>query len=134
MGRLGQDTVVTGWRRFWPVYWIVLATVAWVAVVYAERRHFRERYQDHLRQEADIRRSQDERERLEDHVEATRRRVGSLDSDPLEIEAGLRRNSGLVRVGERVYRMKEVPRGTLDAGPAGPGPGAPSASKGGTGT
>lgn len=90
-------------------YWLALALTAAIMAGYASHRNLHRRFKDYLKSEADIQARQDRTATLEGRIEQSRERVESLGSDPLEIEADIRRHKTLVRDGERIYRIEEVP-------------------------
>jgi cell division protein FtsB len=92
-----------------PWYWLSVALMLTVAGAYAWKSDLYRRYHDHLRTEAEIQAAQDQVDQLRQNLEASRDRVQDLDSDPLEVEASVRRIKRWARPGERVYRMEEIP-------------------------
>jgi cell division protein FtsB len=90
-------------------YVVVVALVALVTVLYANRRNLLGRYLEHEVREDQISAGQQQCEELQKEIDSTRRRVENLDSDPLEIEAAIRRSKDLVRKGEKIYRIETGP-------------------------
>ena len=105
-------------------YVVVVALVALVTVLYANRRNLLERYLEHEAREDQISAGQQQCEELQKEIDSTRRRVENLDSDPLEIEAAIRRSKDLVRKGEKIYRIETGP----DSAPQGAGSDSDSAA------
>jgi cell division protein FtsB len=89
-------------------YWLVLTAVMAMVLAYAGHRNLRQRFQDYLKNKGEIQAKLRECEALEQRIQASRERVTSLGSDPLEIEAEIRRNKNLVREGEKIYRIQTV--------------------------
>ena len=93
----------TGRKR---LYWLVLILTVAVTVLYAERRHLVSRYLEHERAAQEVHGAYQQCEKLEGDIEVKRQLVKDLRTDPLEIEAAIRRSKGLVREGETVYRIE----------------------------
>lgn len=88
------------------LYYLMLILLAGAIIFYSQHKQLFERYiefqdsEDHseqLTQELEVLKSNEDR--LERYVE-------ELNSDPLEMEATIRKNKGLVRSGETVYHIK----------------------------
>ena len=94
--------------RIW--YWLILLLAMAVAYMYAESQQLRDRYVL-LQQETENRAKQQEDVlNLRRQKEAQEKRVTGLVTDPLEIEAAIRSSKRLVRDGEVVYRLEELPQ------------------------
>lgn len=94
-------------NRGW--YWLVLLLAAAVTLLYAERRDLYGRYLAHVRSVQEFREADHQRSELEHDIEASGLRIQYLGTDPVEIEAAVRRNKNLVREGETVFRIEKAP-------------------------
>ncbi len=92
-----------------PWYWLTVALMLTAAGAYAWKSGLYSRYHNHLRYETEIQAKREKVNQLREDLEANRDRVEDLDSDPLEVEASVRRIKRWVRPGERVYRMEKIP-------------------------
>jgi cell division protein FtsB len=106
-------------------YVVAVLLVALVTVFYANRRNLLERYLEHGAREDQIGAEQQQCAELQKEIDSTRRRVENLDSDPLEIEAAIRRSKDLVREGETIYRIETGPGGAPQSAGSGSDPVAP---------
>jgi len=112
----GMNVREIGW------YVLVLVLVALATLWYVERRNLIGRYMDHQNREGQIRAAVEHGQALEQKIQASRDHVEHLNNDPYEIEAAVRHKKGLVREGEKVYRIEQVPipapsgAGAADAG------------------
>ena len=95
----------------WQTYCLVFLLVVSLALFYVVRRDLDGRYQAYLRSDAQVRAAREQCEQLRRDLESARQRVEHLGNDPLEIEAAIRRTKNLVREGEKIYRIKQVPNG-----------------------
>jgi cell division protein FtsB len=95
-------------------YWIALAVVLALCVAYAYQRDLYGLYRHRQSSEIRVRELRQELDELEQREQQLTERVNGLDSDPVEMEAAIRRNKNLVREGEKVYRIE------LEADPAEP--------------
>ena len=96
----------TGRKR---VYWLILVLTGALTVLYVERRHLVTRYLDHEQAVQQLGVAYQQCEKLENDISVKRQLVKDLRTDPLEIEAAIRRSKGLVREGETVYRVEQAP-------------------------
>ena len=77
---------------------------------------------DHQNREGQIRAAKEQCQALEQEIQTSRDRVEHLNNDPYEIEAAIRHKKGLVREGEKVYRIEQTPNkaptgaGSVDSG------------------
>jgi len=90
-------------------YWLLVVASVTIAVVYAERRNLYGRCFAHQEGVRKVEEAVRERDALKTEIESSKKRVGYLEDDPLEIEAAIRQRKDFVREGETVYRIKEVP-------------------------
>ena len=88
-------------------YWLVLLVAAVLTLLYAERRNLYIRYMEHVETKKEVLEGQKQCEKLEAEAEATRQRIQHLGTDPIEIEAAIRRSKDLVREGEKIYRIEK---------------------------
>lgn len=96
---------------FKTVWWyvLVLAAVVVLTALYVGRRDLIGRYWRHEARERQVNAAQQECKDLEKKIEASRKRIEHLGSDPVEIEAAIRRSKDLVRPGEQIYRIEKAP-------------------------
>jgi len=95
----------------WQTYCLLFLLVVSLALFYVGRHDLDGRYQAYLRSDEQVRAAREQCEQLRRDLETARQRVEHLGNDPLEIEAAIRRTKNLVREGEKVYRIKQVPNG-----------------------
>ncbi|MCL4218470.1 MAG: hypothetical protein KJ052_15900 [Candidatus Hydrogenedentes bacterium] len=88
-----------------PLYWLLLCSLVVCSVGYAYFRDFHGQSDIYRKGEADVERLRRELSDLKDDEAALRRSVEHLKSDPVEIEATLRRNKRVGREGERYFRI-----------------------------
>lgn len=86
--------------------WLALLLVAGLAGAYAVHRDLYGTYLEYRESDARVDALMDGHKTLEETRDALQRRVDLLGSDPVEIEASIRRGKNLVREGERVYRIE----------------------------
>jgi hypothetical protein len=96
-------------KRHWFRYWLGLAAAAGVTALYAYERDISGQYDNYRRSQAEFRDMQRQVEELRAKEELARRRVEMLRTDPVEMEATIRRNKNLLRAGERIYRVEAEP-------------------------
>lgn len=95
------------------LYWITLCALMALMAVYAQRRDILGLYETYVHSEEQAQAFDSRLSRLEGEETQLRETVEDLDTDPLEVEAAIRRSKGLVRKGETVYRI-EVPNETRE--------------------
>lgn len=93
-------------RTDYTWYWLALALVCALALVYIQRHDLKGRYKAYQETMETVSQQEQEVETLRTAVGNARDRVAGMDSDPLEQEATIRRVKGLVRDGEIVYRVE----------------------------
>lgn len=94
-------------------YYLALILLSGLVSVYAQRRDLVTLYHSYRQSEESLRAIEVRLTTRQNEEEVLRTRVDHLDSDPLEVEAAIRRGKGLVREGETVYRVDlpgEAPR------------------------
>lgn len=91
-------------------YWLVLVLVTAMTVLYVQRRDLPRRYLDYEQGMAELAEAQRQCAELESKIETSRQHAENLGSDPVEIEAAIRRSKHLVREGETVFRIEEAPQ------------------------
>lgn len=91
-------------KRGW--YWLALAVVFGLVAAYTQRRDFYGLHENYRDSQEHVQSLVIQRDRLVQEEETLDKRVKNLDSDPLEMEAAIRRSKGLVREGETVYRVE----------------------------
>ena len=117
----------TGVRRIGR-YLLVVVLAVLLAALYAGRRNLPGRYIEHEERQGQLDAARKECEDLRKEIDASERRVNNLGSDPLEIEAAIRRSKDLVREGEKIYRIEVDPAKAAPQADAGsPGKAAPQA-------
>lgn len=99
-------------------YWLLLLVAAVLTLLYAERRNLYVRYMEHVEAEQEVLQGQERCEKIETETEATRQHLEHLGTDPIEIEAAIRRSKDLVREGEKIYRIEKSPEDTPQSPPA----------------
>lgn len=115
---------LTGIRRIGRYFLVVLLAVL-LATLYAGRRNLLGRYIDHEKRQEQLDAAQKQCDDLRKEIDASGRRVSNLGSDPLEIEAAIRRSKDLVREGEKIYRIEVDPAKAGHADAGSPGKAAP---------
>lgn len=93
--------------RVWFVLALVLATS--LTLWYVGGRKLVERYSRHQQIQQQTQAAKGQVRQLEKEIDNTRRRIEHLGSDPVEIEAAIRRSKDLVREGEKIYRIEKAP-------------------------
>ncbi|MDQ1255653.1 MAG: hypothetical protein QG656_245 [Candidatus Hydrogenedentes bacterium] len=91
-------------------YWLTFIAMAAVVAGYVHHRNLLQQYQDYLDNETEIRQMEQQQTQLLEQIDEAQERVQYLGSDPLEIEAAVRRNTRFVREGETIYRIEPLPR------------------------
>ena len=93
---------------------LVLVIAVALAVCYAAGRNLSGRYAAHQAREVELQALRDKARELEQTLEKEQHRAQELGSNPLELEASIRRLNGNVRPGETVYRVELNPQaGTI---------------------
>ena len=90
----------------YTLYWLALALVCALALVYIERHDLKSRYATYRNTMDTVTKQREEVNNLKAAVEDAQHRLKGMDSDPLEQEATIRRVKRLVREGEIVYRVE----------------------------
>ncbi|MCX5758152.1 MAG: septum formation initiator family protein [Candidatus Hydrogenedentes bacterium] len=92
--------------------WFVLALVLVTSMTlwYVGGRKLVERYSQHQQVQQQTQAAKEQSQRLEKEIGSTRERIEHLGSDPMEIEAAIRRSKELVREGEKIYRIEKAPK------------------------
>ena len=90
-------------KRGW--FWFALVLMAILVISYLQRRDFPGLHQSYLDSEIEIGRLRVQLESLRDQEQRLGKQVMNLDSDPLELEAAIRKGKNLVREGETIYRV-----------------------------
>ena len=93
-------------RTDYTWYWLTLALVCALALVYIERHDLKARYEAYQETMGTVSAQEREVEALRAEVDAAQDRLKGMDSDPLEQEATIRRVKRLVREGEIIYRVE----------------------------
>lgn len=88
-------------------YWLTLALVTALALVYIDRRDLQGRYGDYRRTVTTVEEQRQEVELLRKTVAEEEHRAQGMDTDPVEQEATIRRVKRLVREGETIFRVEE---------------------------
>jgi len=87
--------------------------------LYAYERDLYGQYINYQGSQQDLRALRQRVQEEEAKVEQVQRRVNMLSTDPVEMEATIRREKGLLREGERVYRVELEPSATGSGQPGG---------------
>lgn len=93
-------------RTDYTWYWLTLALVCVLALVYIQQRDLKGRYEAYQETVNTVSAQEREVETLRTAVDEARDRLKGMDSDPLEQEATIRRVKRLVREGEIIYRVE----------------------------
>tara|TARA_R110001592_G_scaffold123537_6_gene331532 strand:+ start:1085 stop:1381 length:297 start_codon:yes stop_codon:yes gene_type:complete len=88
-------------------YWLTLALVTALALVYVQRRDIQGRYATYRRTMDTVQEQKQQVSTLRETVASEQRRAKGMDTDPLEQEATIRRVKRLVREGEIIFRVEE---------------------------
>ena len=91
------------------IWMLGLVLVIAVAYGYAQQRNIQQRYVELRENQAVLENIRMEVEALRNRVHETRERVEKMESDPLEIEAAIRRDRRMTRDGEIVFRIEDAP-------------------------
>jgi len=94
--------------RAW--YWLSLLLLVGLSAAYARYRDVNGLYLRYQKSEQDVQRVRGELDARKQEETQLKRNVTGLSSDPVEWEAFVRGNQGLVREGEKVYRVELTPR------------------------
>lgn len=93
--------------------WLLgLVLVTAVGYGYARQRNIQARYMEFQQNEKQIESVEQEIEALRQRVEQAQQRVNDMESDPVEIEATIRRIRRLTRDGEIIFRIEDCPVAT----------------------
>ena len=88
--------------------WLLgLALVAAVGYGYAQQRNIQARYKEFQENTKQIEAVKKEIEALKQRVEQAQQRVQNMETDPVEIEATIRRVRRLTRDGETIFRIED---------------------------
>jgi cell division protein FtsB len=96
-------------RRSRAWYWLSLLILVGLLAGYARYRDVQGQYRKYLESGAEVQRLREELESRRAEEARLQRSVENLRSDPVEWEAAIRRNQGLVREGEKVFRIETAP-------------------------
>lgn len=94
------------YRSFNRGYILVFLVVTGLTVGYVVHRDLAGQYNFYKRNEEYVRSMREQLRVLTAEEQRLQQRVEGLTSDPVEVEADIRRNKGLVRPGERIYRIE----------------------------
>ncbi len=92
-------------------YWAAVALFAVGMIAFARRNDLLGLYSDYRYSQDVVKQLEARRDDLGKEESALRQRVEDLDRDPLAVETEVRRSKGLVREGEKIYRV-ELPAAT----------------------
>ena len=95
-------------RTDYTWYWLALALICALALVYIQRHDLKSRYETYLETMETVSQQEQEVEALRAAVDTARDRLRGLDSDPVQQEANIRRVRGMVREGEIIYRVESA--------------------------
>lgn len=95
-------------RRSTVYYWLALLLMLGLSAGYARYRNIEGQYLQYQASEAEVRKLRHELEGRQGDVDRLDRLVKSLATDPVEWEAAIRHNKGLVRPGDKVYRIETI--------------------------
>lgn len=91
-------------RRRW--FWLALVVLVGLLAAYVQRRDLYRLHGNYVESEDEVERLHTRLEVLNQEEAELDKRVDGLDSDPLEMEAAIRRSKNLVRQGETIYRVE----------------------------
>lgn len=91
------------------IFGIAFASSLVLAAGYVERRQLKERHAAFLQSEREIEAAQSQIVELEQALVAEEARARDLASDPVEVEAAVRRIKRAARDGEILYRVEHTP-------------------------
>ncbi len=95
-------------RRSTLYYWLALLALLGLAAGYVRLRDLEGQYLEYQKSEAEVQRLRAQLKHRQDEVERLDRIVKSLATDPVEWEAAIRHNKGLVRPKDKVYRVESI--------------------------
>jgi len=110
-------------RKEFFIWLLGVALVVAVAYGYTHQRNLHARYVEFKQDEQLLEEVRQEIETLRTRVEQARARVESMEKDPVEIEATIRRIRRLTRDGETIFRIEAAPTTNADAPLTAPTPG-----------
>ena len=87
-------------------YWTALALFAAGLVAYARRHDLIGLYYDYRYSQDQVKQLEARLADLDKQESALRQHVEDLDRDPLAVETEVRRSKGLVREGEKIFRVE----------------------------
>lgn len=93
-------------RTDYTWYWLTLALVCALALVYIQQRDLKGRYEAYQETMSTMSAQEQEVEALRTVVSEAQDRLKDMDSDPLEQEATIRRVKRMVREGEIIFRVE----------------------------
>lgn len=104
-------------RGFGKTYWFGLVLSVAITAAYVYGRDIFAKYESFLANEEGVRALERDRDALAAERDLLQERVNRLSSDPVEIEASIRRSKNMVRINERIYRI-ELPDDETEATPS----------------
>ncbi|MCC6699040.1 MAG: septum formation initiator family protein [Candidatus Hydrogenedentes bacterium] len=99
-------------RAFNAGYILVFLAATGLTVAYVVHRDLAGQYDFYKQNEDYVRGMREQLQTLASEEQRLRERVDGLTSDPVEVEADIRRNKGLVRPGEHIIRIEPGTTGT----------------------
>ena len=96
-------------RKEFLIWILGLLLVAAVGYGYAKQRNIHARYLEFQKNEKQIESVRQEIDELKKRVEEAKQRVENMETDPVEIEATIRRIRKLTRDGEVVFHIEAPP-------------------------
>lgn len=101
---------------------LAFGLAAVLAAVYFQQRDLPGRYRAYQQRQEQIRQAEAQVAALEATLKTGQEHADNLGTDPVEVEAAIRRVKRMVRDGETIFRIEEV----SEAAPAAPAPAAPA--------
>ena len=89
------------------LYWLMLIVLTGALLAYAQQRNLWYRYIEHKENGEQENMFLERLDSLKLKESKLNSKIKKLNSDPLEKEAVIRHNKGLVRQGEKIYRIKQ---------------------------
>jgi cell division protein FtsB len=87
-------------------YWAAVALCATGLIAYAQRQGLMGLYSDYRYSQNEVKQLEARLGDLAKQESALRQHVEDLDRDPLAVETEVRRSKGLVREGEKIFRVE----------------------------
>ena len=87
-------------------YWLALIAMIGACAWYVWHQDLPGRYEEYQQSEQEVRQLHEQWRAHQERRDALEERIRSLERDPVELEAAIRRSRRMVREGETVYRVE----------------------------